>query len=420
MNSPKIFQGWYVVIACFFVTMCMGETLWSFGVFFKPLQAEFGWSRALVSSGYMMYLITYSLSGMVAGRLSDRYGPRLILLASGILSGLGICMCSRVQSVNEFRFFLFVAGLGAGATWAVPTSIVQRWFYGRPRAGLALSIVVSGIGIGALVFTPLINFLILNYGWRNTYLILGILFLMTIVFAVPLVKRSPREIQYAGDGSISMQRTPGLTTAEALTHSSFLILTFATCITCITFQVLSVHLFPFVTDIGMRPTIAAAAIGLMGAVSIPGRILAGPLSDRIGWKRTIATAFFGMTLAAIWLQFLRTEWMLYSFAVLFGLFWGARSTSLTGAIGSFFGMRSLGELIGINAGIANISSAFAPYIAGYIFDTFGSYRMIFFSLAFLLLFASVLTTIIRKPVIRADGTLHESPIRSGRKGKTGP
>ena len=179
-DKSEIFYGWFVVIACFFVTMSLGETMWSFGVFFKPLENEFQWSRTLVSSGYTAFLIPYSLSSIVAGKISDRYGPRMILIASGTLAGLGISLCSQIQSVNEFRAFLAVAGLGAGATWSVPTSTVQRWFYGRRQAGLALAIVVGGVGIGALVFAPLINYFILNYGWRNAYLIIGILFFVII------------------------------------------------------------------------------------------------------------------------------------------------------------------------------------------------------------------------------------------------
>ncbi len=413
-EKPGIFPGWYVAIACFFVTMGMGETMWSFGVFFKPLQAEFGWSRTLVSSGYTVFLIAYSLSAIAAGRISDRYGPRLIILASGILSGLGICLCSRVETVNEFRFFLLVAGFGAGATWTVPTSTVQRWFYGRPRAGLALAVVVAGVGIGALVFAPLINYLILNYGWRNAYLITGILFLVIIVAASPLVRQSPRQIEH-GKGATNRraEEAPDLTTAKALIETSFLIMTFAGCVTTFIFQVLSVHLVPFVTDVGIDPTVAAAAVGLMGAISIGGRLLAGPLSDRIGWKRTIMLSLFGLTLGSVWLLFVKAEWMLYGFAILFGLFWGARTTSMNGALGAFFGMRSLGELIGISGAVANVLGAFVPYVVGYVFDTFGSYTLAFVSLAALLLVASLLITIMRKPALRVGAAAGATPLTHG-------
>jgi len=399
-DKPKIFYGWFVVIACFFVTMSLGETMWSFGVFFKPLENEFHWSRTLVSSGYTAFLIAYSLSSIVAGKISDRYGPRLILIASGTLAGLGISLCSQIQSVNELRAFLAVAGLGAGATWSVPTSTVQRWFYGRRRAGLALAIVVGGVGIGALVFAPLINYFILNYGWRNAYLIIGILFFVIIAGAAPVVRSNPTEVQAPldhGESGFGGREGSGLTIAKVLTDNAFLILTLAACVTIFTFQVVSVHFIPYVTDLGVTPTAAATAVGLMGAFSIPGRLLAGPLSDRIGWKKTIAISLFGMTVAAVWLLFSRSERMLYGFAIIFGIFWGARATAVNGALGAFFGTRLLGELIGITGASGNLLAAFVPYIAGYIFDTVGSYSIVFISLAVLLLGVSLLSTTLKKP-----------------------
>jgi MFS family permease len=393
-----IFPGWYVAIACFFVTMSLGEAMWSFGIFFKPLQVEFGWSRSLVSSGYTAFLIAYSLSSIIASRLSDRYGPRLVLVASGILAGLGVCLCSRTQNLNELRFFLVLAGLGAGGTWTIPTATIQRWFYGKPRAGLALGMVTSGVGIGAVVFNPLINYLILSHGWRNAFLIVGILCLGVMVSASLFIRESPGKIAHGIGGTTTTEAgTPELATAKVLTHVSFLIIALAACATISVSQFISVHMVPYATDLGISTTIAATAVGLIGAVSIPGRILSGPLADKIGWKGTVSLSLFGLALAIIWALFTRTEWMLYVFAFFFGLFWGVRVTAMTGILGSFFGMRSVGDLIGITNAIGNISAAFVPYIAGYVFDLLGSYTMVFLFLSLLLLVTGILITTIKKP-----------------------
>jgi MFS family permease len=294
-----------------------------------------------------------------------------------------------------------VAGLGSGATWSVPTSTVQRWFYGRQKAGLALAIVVAGVGIGALVFAPLINFLILSHGWRNAYLIIGILFFVIIVGATPVVRPNPTEahvpLDHGGSGLAPEDGAP-LTIARVLTNPSFLILILAACVTIFTFQVMSVHLIPYATDLGITPTAAATAVGLMGACSIPGRLLAGPLSDRTGWKRTITLSLFGMTAATAWLIFSESEWMLYCFAVIFGVFWGTRATALNGVLGAFFGTRLLGELIGITTASGNLLAAFVPYLAGYAFDTAGSYSIVFISLVISLLGTGLLSTTLKKPL----------------------
>jgi len=130
-SSPKIFYGWFIVAACFSTTLTLGEATWIFGIFFKPLENEFGWSRALISSGYTVFLIGYGFSVMACGWLADRHSPRPILFVSGLLAGIGTAMCSQIHSINQLRLFLFIGDLGAGATWSVPTSIVQRWFYKR-------------------------------------------------------------------------------------------------------------------------------------------------------------------------------------------------------------------------------------------------------------------------------------------------
>jgi MFS transporter, OFA family, oxalate/formate antiporter len=398
--EPKIYYGWFVVAACFFVTMSLGETMWSFGVFFKPLEEEFGWSRRLVSSGYTAFLLGYSLSAVVAGRLADTYTPRSILIGCGFLAGLGISLCSQTQTLNQFRSFLFLAGLGAGSTWTVPITTVQRWFYGRKRAGLALSIVVAGVGIGAMVFAPLINYLILRYGWRATYLIIGILFLLLIVLSSLLIRPSPPDLQppLTEDKGIPLQESVAPPTLLGLaTHSSFLIMTLATCIAIFVFQILAVHFVPYATDLGHTSTVAAAAVGVMGALSILGRLLGGTLSDRLGWKTVFTGSHFALALTMAWLVFLKAEWMLYGFAVLYGLFWGIRTTALAGMLGNFFGMRSLGSLMGIISAAAQTSGAFVPYLAGYVFDTIGSYTLVFAALFLLMFCVSLLATALKKP-----------------------
>lgn len=398
IRKPGIYAGWSVVAAAFFVTMSLGEAMWSFGIFFKPLQAEFGWSRSLISSGYTAFLIAYSLMNMASGRLADRYGPRLVLVASGLLAGLGICLCSRVQTPNGLRFFLLVAGLGAGGTWTVPAATVQRWFYGKPRAGLALGIVTSGVGIGAIVFTPLINYLILNQGWRAAFLIVGLLCLGAIVSAAWFFREAPQAGEEDADGETAVGTAlPGMSTASALTHPAFLIVLFAACATVSASQSISVHLVPFATDLGISSTAAAAAVGLVGAASIPGRILSGSLADRIGWRGMLSLSVFGLAFAVGWTLFTHREWMLYLFAVLFGMFWGARVTATPGILGAFFGMRPVGDLIGITSAVSNVCGAFVPVVAGYVFDRFGSYTLVFLALALLLVITGLLTTTMRNP-----------------------
>jgi len=396
MRESNIFYGWYVVVAGFFITFTLGEAMWSFGVFFKPLASEFGWSRAVVSSAYTAFLIGFGVSSIFSGRLTDRYSPRPILMVSALLAGIGIALCSRVETINELRTFLFVGGLGGGATWSVPTSTVQKWFYKRERAGLALGIVISGIGIGALVVTPLINWGIIIYGWRSTYVIVGVLYFLIITVAALVMKKSPVASGEETNNSTSITHHEW-TTGTILLTPSFASIMIINCIVVIAFQTVAVHIVPHATDRGVSSTIAATALGLMGGFSFFGRILSGFIADRMNWQLTMVLACTGLGIFLLLLIFLQGPLMLYWFVAFYGLFQGIRAPAHVGILGEFFGMRSLGELIGITAAGAMLTSALAPALAGFIFDTTGSYLWAFVIIMVLLLVSGLIAGRMEKP-----------------------
>lgn len=401
MKGPKIYYGWFVVAACFAATFTLGEAMWSFGVFFKPLETEYGWSRALVSSGYTAFLFGFAISAIASGRLADRYSPRPILFVSALLAGFGVAMCSQIEGINDLRFFLFIGGLGGGATISVPTSVVQRWFYGRPGAGLALGVVVAGVGAGALFFAPLVNYLILSYGWRMAYLIMGILFFLTISFSSFMIRPVPagrHPGSERGDSTESDEKPRGLTTRQIVRHPSFIGISFIhVCVAC-AFHTIAVHLVPYAIDKGIAPTVAAVALGLLGGSSVPSRILSGFFADRLGWKRILAASLFGMSLFIVWLFFLKEVWMLYCFVFLYGFSHGCRIPSHLGVLGEFFGMKSLGEIIGITMALAQVLGAFAPYFAGFIFDVTGSYVAAFVVIMVILFMSGIIALVIKNPL----------------------
>lgn len=400
-KSTKIFYGWFVVAACFIATFTCGEAMWSFGVFFKPMEKEFGWSRALISSGYTGFILGYVISTTAAGRLADRYSPRPILFLSACLAGLGVSLCSLVQGINQLRFFLLIGGLGAGGTFSVPTSLVQRWFYKKPQAGLALGVVVAGVGAGALVFTPLVNYLILISGWRNSYLFVGILFFCTIGLSSLIVKSSPAETTIILEGAESMPnhvRSQGLTTVQIILSPSFIGITLIACSVSFAFHTVSVHLVPYAMDIGVTPTISAVALGLLGGFSVPGRIISGFIADRAGWQKIMIISLFGLALLVLLLSMVKAAWMIYCFVLFYGICHGSRVSAHVGILGEFFGMNRLGEIIGISMSISMFTGAFAPYLAGFIFDSTGSYFIDFMIVMMLLLGGGIIATVITKPV----------------------
>ncbi|MBI4286759.1 MAG: MFS transporter [Chloroflexi bacterium] len=398
MKRPKVFYGWYVVAACFMVMLTMGEAFWSFGIFVKPLENEFGWSRSVISSAYTVFLFGFAISSLVSGRLTDRYNPRPILLISAVIASTAIGMASLVQEINQLRFFYFMSGLGAGAGWLVPASATVHWFYGRPKAGAALGITVAGAGFGAVIFAPLINYLVLSFGWRTAFVTIGVIFFVVTALSALVIRPKPAAVEVArGKDTVAPGVKPRWTTLRVLTTPSFIAVTLVIASAVTAFQTLSVHLVPHSIDTGMSPTASAVAYGLIGGFSVPGRLASGFLADRIGWHKVLTIAFFGMALSVLWIVFLGEMWMLYAFVFFYGTFHGFRLPSQVGILEQFYGKDTLGELLGITTAVAQIASAFAPYVAAVIFDRTGSYTPVFIIMLLLFLGGGITLTIIKKP-----------------------
>lgn len=398
MRTAPVFYGWVVVGACFAVALCSSEIYWSYGVFFKALEQEFEWSRRVVSSGYTALLAGNAISAIAAGRLADKYSARLALLSSAAIAGPAMALCSQVNTPIQLQGFLFLTGLGTGSTVSVPTSTVQRWFQHRPRSGTALAIVMCGIGMGALVFAPLLSHLIVRIGWRSTFLVAGAIFASVVTAAGLVIRPVPTSSR-----SFSRQDWPAPSVRRLITRPQFLAVATITLIGFLAFQVLSVHLVPYATDAGIAPTEAAVALGLVGGFSIPGRIVSGALSDRLGWHKALAFALLGAAAAFAALPLVDSEWMLYSFVALYGVCHGMRAVGVVGLLGRLFGMHSLGQLIGITIALAQGVGAVGPYIAGYIFDRSGTYSLTFVGLGVLVTAAAVLASRLRSSVSIEQG-----------------
>jgi MFS family permease len=266
------------------------------------------------------------------------------------------------------------------------------------------------VGTGALVFAPLINFLIQNLGWRTTLLTFGILFGSVVVIATLDHRPAPRDTGVTSKGRNGIVLpAEGQVRAGTLGYASwaFAAVLFVSVVGIFTFQFLTTHMVPHATDASISASAAAAALGLMGGFSIPGRILSGIFSTRMGWHRLLSLAYFGTAGSMLLLWFVRDVWMLYFFSLFYGLFHGVRISAQIGVLPEIFGMRSLGELIGITSAAGQLISAMAPYAAGALFDATGSYSFAFLLIVLLLSAGGVVAGALKRiaartPVLDSD------------------
>jgi MFS family permease len=202
----KIFYGYVVVAASFLIMVVIWAAYYSFGVFFKPLITEFGWTRATTSGAFSLSAIINGLLAIAMGKLTDKYGPRIVMTICAILLCLGLVLMSKVQEIWQlYLFYGFIVGIGMGGSFVPLMSTVVRWFYeGRSKM---TGIVAAGMGIGALIGPPIAHQLIIHFGWRKSYVIFGTTVFSTAILVAQLIKRDPSEVgQHAlGETKIGAQ-----------------------------------------------------------------------------------------------------------------------------------------------------------------------------------------------------------------------
>jgi OFA family oxalate/formate antiporter-like MFS transporter len=321
----------------------------------------------------------YFALGVVSGPLADRWGSRRLAVAGMILIGLGLAAASMARSLTEiYLAYGLGVGLGVGASYVPVLGAVQRWFV--RRRGFASGLAVSGIGVGTLVMPPLAAFLIEAQGWRNAYLILGLLAAIIGGGMALLIENDPRDRGLGPDGDplclgASSTKLEGASVREAIISWQFIAL-YAACLIC-AFGVFVpfVHLVPYALDRGVAQSLAVLLLGVIGVGSTAGRFFLGGLADRIGRGPSLLLMFVGMALAlAIW-AVSTGVWSLAAFAFVFGVFYGGWVAVLPALVMDYFGGRNVSGIIGILYTSVALGTLIGPSAAGFVFDLSHSYTL---------------------------------------------
>jgi MFS family permease len=380
--ASRLFYGYIVAVAGFIIMGTMYSSRYAFGVFFKPVLTDFGWTRAMTSGALSLSLLMEGLLGIVMGAITDKFGPRAVLTFCGVLLGIGGFLMSRIHAIWQIYLFLgIIIGIGMSGAWVPVTSTIARWFF--RRRGFMSGFVLTGTGVAALLTPPLADWLIAAYGWRNAFSIMGIGALVIVVLTAQLMKRDPSRMGLLPESTKierveeSIPNDIGLTFREAISTNQFwlvniMLFSFGFCM----FTVV-VHIVPHATDLNISGSTAAKILGLIGGAVIIGRLFLGMLADRIGSRWIFIIGFILMPIGFFWLVPAREAWMMFLFAGTFGLAQGGMGTAESPLVAEIFGLRSHGLIYGA-MGIGFMSgAATGPWLAGYIFDIMGSYRLDF-------------------------------------------
>ena len=380
--ESRLFYGYIIVLLAFFIMVVVGGTMFAFGVFFTPLSDDFGWTRALTSGAFSLFMVVHGLLSIVVGRLTDRFSPRVVMTLCGSFIGLGYLLMSQISSVwHLYLFYGVIIGVGMGGGFIPQLSTVARWFV--RRRGLMTGIAIAGIGVGTMIIPTLANWLISDYGWRTSYAVIGFIVLAVIVSAAQFLRRDPAQIgqlpyghsEVQKEGLISKVREFSL--KEAMCTRQFWLVCVAYLGFGLFLQAIMVHIVPHTLELGISSAAAANVLVVIGGLSILGKVAIGAAADRMGSKLALIIGFVLATAALGWLLIAKEMWMLYLFAAIFGIAYGGISALVSPLVADLFGLRSHGVIFGVVIFLFAMGGALGPVLAGGIFDVSGSYGWAF-------------------------------------------
>jgi MFS family permease len=412
VTRPRGLHDAWLILGALTVCMLAASGLRSvFGVYIKPLEADFGWSRAALSGAAAISLLLLGATGPFAGRLADRWGPRRVIVLALVLLGVGTIGMAAVQSlwhVYVAAGLLMAVGAG-GLGLATGSAVAARWF--ETRRGLAMGIVAAGLSAGQLVVIPLATALMLGLGWRTSFFALGV-GLFVLVFPLAwLIRNSPEDRGLRPYGATGPVRTAaeaagvrragrvGIVEAAYVPQFWLLMATFFVCGYTSNGMVLT-HFMPHALDHGFSEYQASAALGIMGAMNVLGTLASGWICDRVGRRGPLATYYFLRGVSLVFLLYVWNVPSLHVWAAIFGLNYISTVPPTTTLTANIFGRYSVGELSGWIFFAHQVGAALGAALAGWIFEWTGTYAGAFVSAAVMAFLAAGLTLLIREePVI---------------------
>jgi MFS family permease len=388
----------------------------SFGVAVRPMEVDFGWSRAALSEVAAISLLLLGIVSPLAGRLADRWGGRrvitlsIVLLAAGAISSAFV---SHLWHVYVTVGILMALGSG-GAGLAAGSAVIARWF--EARRGVAFGLAASAISLGQLGIIPLAAAITLAYGWRTSYFVLG-LGLLTFVLPVAagLIRNAPEERgirPYGAAGPLqtsaeldALLRTERVSLMEAAQFPQLWLL-MATQFACgyTSLGMILTHFMPHTLEHGFTEIQASMALGLMGAMNVVGTIASGWICDRFGRCGPLATFYVVRGLSLLLLPYVWTVPALQLWAVIFGLNYFSTVPPTTTLTANIFGRHSLGELSGWIFFVHQVGAALGAALAGWVFEAAGSYTTAFISAAVVAFVGGALTLFIREEPVGSRPT----------------
>jgi sugar phosphate permease len=386
MQNAKIFYGWWIVAACFVLCFLFaGAGFYSFSIFIKPLENEFGWGRADISLTMSIHFILGGLVGPLVGKLTQAYGSKKVMTFGAIGAGLCFMLVSLTQSLWYFYMIYAVLALMLSGIGIIPvSSLLANWFH--KRRGTATGVSLMGISAGGLLLAPVLSLIAATFGWKASYLFLG---LLVWVIALPVIcfviKGKPAVMGLAPDGenregpftnaenSVSSNDSNGWPSGAALRSRAFWCISASFFLAPLAQLGILQHQVPLISGTGVTEATAAMALGLTAGIGGLGKMSFGRIFEIIRFRYVVTLCFGLQALAVFLLLYIHSTAIIWVYVVIFGFAMGGVVVLIPLAVGHFFGLVSFGFLLGILWMVNALGGAMGTYTSGWIYDFSGSY-----------------------------------------------
>ena len=367
----------WVIVAAGGVLGCVAiGAMFSLPVLLRPIAEDTGWSTTGVSSAMTIGFLALAFASMAWGALSDRYGPRLVVVAGSVMLAASLALASRATSLVEFQLvFGLVVGAATAAIFAPMMACVTGWF--ETQRSLAVSLVSAGMGMAPMTMAPLAAWLVSEYDWRSTMLILAAIAAAVMIPAALLVRRPPALQQANGGASATAEPQAEMSVRQAVRTPQFVILLLTNFFCCATHSGPIFHTVSYAVTCGI-PLIAAVSIySVEGLAGMGGRIAFGFLGDRFGAKNVLVTGLLLQAFGVLAYVFVSQLGGFYAVAVLVGFIYAGVMPLYAVLARENFPLKMMGTVIGGTAMAGSLGMAAGPLVGGLLYDRFASYTWLY-------------------------------------------
>ena len=354
---------------------CGGIGMWSVVVVMPAVQAEFQLSRADASLAYTLAMLGFGAGGILMGRLADRFGIFQPLISGILALALGYFAAAHATTLWEFGLAhcLLISLLGSAITFGPIIADTSLWF--DKRRGIAVAVAASGNYLAGTIWPPVIQQMVTALGWRQTYLVIGVFCLVTMLpMAMLLRRRSP----LAGSGGPANAMSSGGAAAAVMSPATLqMLLVVAGIACCVAMSMPQVHIVAYCVDLNYGPARGAEMLSLMLGFGIISRLGSGFIADRIGGLKTLLLGSVAQMTALLLYMPFDGLMSLYVISAMFGLFQGGIIPSYAIIVREYFPASEAGTRLGVVLTATMIGMALGGWLSGVIFDMTGSYQMAF-------------------------------------------